>query len=296
VTARAAFWGRAKATGRAIVWIAAFALVGGAASWALSRLGPAPSPGWWLAWGALSSAVGFALATWLVGRVLDHRSWAELGWRPRGGVPRALGAGTALGAVMAAGAVGLALLAGGARFTATGEWAGWGKAALPLGVGFLLAALTEELMFRGYPLRRLADALGAGPATAVGAIGFGLAHLGNPSATAFSTLNVALAGVWLACAFFSPGAMPLAWGAHFGWNATLALGFRAPVSGYAFPVPAVAYRAGARSWIDGGAFGPEGGIVATLVMLAGTAAVVLWSRRAVPTLRDAERGSGGEAP
>src|SRR5256884_2421068 len=34
-------------------------------------------------------------------------------------------------------------------------------------------------------------------------------HLGNPGATAFSTLNVALAGVWLACAFFSPGGMPL---------------------------------------------------------------------------------------
>jgi membrane protease YdiL (CAAX protease family) len=280
VTARVAFLGRATAAGRAVLWVAVFALVGGGASWALFRLGPAPSPGWWLAWGSLSSAAGFAFATWFVGRVLDRRSWAELGWRPSSGVARALGAGTALGAVMAAGAVGLAVLAGGARFTTTGEWASWGTAALPLGVGLLLAALTEELMFRGYSLSRLADALGPGPATALGAVGFGLAHLGNPSATAFSTLNVALAGVWLACAFFSPGAMPLAWGAHFGWNATLALGFRAPVSGYAFPVPAVAYRAGARGWIDGGAFGPEGGIVATLVMVAGTAAIVLWSRRA----------------
>src|SRR5439155_935545 len=107
----------------------------------------------------------------------------------------------------------------------------------------------------------LSGAVGFALATWLGAIGFGLAHLGNPSATAFSTVNVALAGVWLACAFFSPGAMPLAWGAHFGWNATLALGFEAPVSGYVFPQPAIAYRAGAHGWIDGGAFGPEGGIV-----------------------------------
>src|SRR5204862_6973723 len=92
------------------------------------------------------------------------------------------------------------------------------------------------------------------------------------------TVDVARAGVSLACAFLSPGGMPLAWGAHFGWNATLALGFEAPVSGYVSPSPAVAYRAGPHGWIDGGAFGPEGGIVTTLVMLAGTVALVAWSR------------------
>src|SRR5256885_11648577 len=79
--------------------------------------------------------------------------------------------------------------------------------------------------------------------TSLGAIGFGLAHLGNPSATAFSTVNVALAGVWLACAFFSPGAMPLAWGPHFGWNATLPPGFEWAGGGYGFPQPAIPYRA-----------------------------------------------------
>lgn len=91
---------------------------------------------------------------------------------------------------------------------------------------------------------------------------------------------MALAGVWLACAFFSPGAMPLAWGAHFGWNATLALAFDAPVSGYAFAVPGIDYRPGTHAWVDGGAFGPEGGVAATLVMLAGSAGLAAWTRRA----------------
>jgi hypothetical protein len=36
----------------------------------------------------------------------------------------------------------------------------------------------------------------------------------------------------------------------------------------------VLYRPGAHAWIDGGAFGPEGGIVATVVICAGIAAVV----------------------
>ncbi len=238
-----------------------------------------PDARWELAWGSFVSALGFALATWLVGRLVERRSWADLGWRPVTGVPRGLLLGVAGGAVMAALAVGLAVMGGRAAVSHRGPWTAWSPAAIPLALGFLLAALTEELMFRGYPLRRLAHAIGATPATILAAIGFGLAHLGNPSATAFSTVNVALAGVWLACAFFSPGGMPLAWGAHFGWNATLALVFAAPVSGYAFPLPAFAYRPGPHGWIDGGAFGPEGGVVTTLVMVAGTAALIAWSRR-----------------
>jgi len=141
-------------------------------------------------------------------------------------------------------------------------------------VGFLLAALSEELLFRGFPLRRLADAIGPWAAMTVLAVGFGLAHLKNPNATAFSTINVALAGVWLSFAFFSPGGMGLAWGLHAGWNAGLALVFDAPVSGYPFSVPAVEFVPGRHAWVDGGAFGPEGGAVTTLVLIAGTLAVL----------------------
>ena len=280
--ARVSFAHRARAPAVAVAWIALFAGVGVGASVVVHQVPLHPDPRWWLAWSSLASVLGFGLATWVVGRWLDRRSWEALGWRPRTGGARALLLGAGAGGVMAATAVALAVAGGQTAVAARGEWAvwSWTAAALPLGAGFLLAALTEELMFRGYPLRRLAEAVGAGPATAIAGAGFALAHLGNPSATAFSTVNVGLAGVWLAAAFFSPGAMPLAWGAHFGWNATLALGFAAPVSGYAFPLPALEYRPGPHAWIDGGAFGPEGGIVATLVMLGGTAALVAWSRRA----------------
>ena len=102
------------------------------------------------------------------------------------------------------------------------------------------------------------------------AVLFGLLHAKNPNATVFSSVNVALAAIWLSIAFFSSGGMPLAWGAHFGWNAGLAILFDAPVSGYSFQVPVVEYTPGAHAWVDGAAFGPEGGIVATLALLAGT--------------------------
>ena len=224
---------------------------------------------WFVARNGGYMALGFGLATLVVGRLLNKYSWDSMGWRRGAGL--ALLRGTAAGAVMAVVATGLALVFG-ARLQFTGDWSVWAGVALPLIVGLVVAALAEELGFRGYPLRRLSDALGVIPALLLLSIVFGLVHIGNPSASVFGTVNVVLAGVWLAIAFFSSGGMGLAWGAHFGWNAGLAILFDAPVSGYRFEVPVVEYTPGAHAWVDGGAFGPEGGIASTIALLGG----ILW--------------------
>jgi hypothetical protein len=116
-------------------------------------------------------------------------------------------------------------------------------------------------------------------ATALLGVGFGVAHLGNPNVTPLGAVNIGIAAVWLAVAFFSAGGMPLAWGLHVGWNAGLGLGFEAPVSGLTFDLPLVDYAPGRHAWIDGGAFGPEGWLVGTLLFTAGTAALLAARRR-----------------
>ena len=211
--------------------------------------------------------IGFGLATYVIGRLLKKYSWSELGWRRP--ALRPFARGVALGAVMAASAIVLGVVFG-ARLHFTGDWSAWAAVALPLILGLVFAALGEELGFRGYPMRHLADAVGVLPAIIVLALPFAILHAWNPSATVFSTINVGLAAIWLSVAFFSTGGMPLAWGAHFGWNAGLAVLFDAPVSGFIFHVPVVEYTPGLHRWIDGGAFGPEGGIVATIALIAGT--------------------------
>jgi hypothetical protein len=214
----------------------------------------------------LFEVIGFGLATYVFGRRIHKHSWSELGWRRPALKPWLRG--LALGAVMASGAVGLAVVFG-ARVHFIGDWNAWAPIALPLIIGLIIAALGEELGFRGYPVRHLADAVGVLPAIVILALPFAIAHAWNPSATVFSTINVGLAAIWLSIAFFSTGGMPLAWGAHFGWNAALAILFDAPVSGFLFHVPVVEYTPGMHRWIDGGAFGPEGGIVATIALTAG---------------------------
>jgi len=274
MTARVSFADQSKRLGIALGWIGVYAVVGvGVAVGAYLLL-----PAWGGTAGSLArygvaELLGVGTATVVVGRLLNKHSWEQLGWR-RDGLALRLARGIGLGALMAALAIGLAVALDRASVRSTHDWSRWPAVALPLVIGLLCAALAEELMFRGYPLRRLADAVGPAPAMAVLAVLFGLAHAKNPSATVFSTVNVALAAVWLSFAFFSTGGMALAWGLHFGWNAGLALLFDAPVSGLTFNVPAVEYAPGAHAWVDGGAFGPEGGVVTTLVMILGTLAIV----------------------
>ncbi len=260
-----------KRVGIALGWVVLFGAMGIGVTIGLANALPGwGGRDWFVTRNGVYTVIGFGLATLVVGRWLNKYSWDSMGWKRgtalRGGV---LLRGTGIGAAMAALAIGLAVV-GGARLSFTSDWSVWAGVAVPLLIGLLLSALGEELGFRGYPMRRLADGIGVLPAMLLLALVFGLAHRGNPSATVFSTVNVALAAIWLTIAFFSSGGMPLAWGAHFGWNAGLALLFDAPVSGYTFQVPVVEYTAGARAWVDGGAFGPEGGIVATIALLAGT--------------------------
>ena len=253
----------------ALGWVVLFAAIAIGVTIGISELVPGwGGREWSVARTGIYEVIGFGLATVVVGRLLNKYAWPEMGWR-KTSFPKVF-VGASLGALMAAVAIGLAVVLDGARVHFTGEWSLWPRVALPLILGLVFAALGEELGFRGYPLRRLANTIGVLPAMLLLAMLFGLAHAKNPAATVFSTVNVALAAIWLSFAFFSSGAMPLAWGAHFGWNASLAILFDAPVSGYTFQVPVVEYTPGGHAWIDGGAFGPEGGIVSTVALLAGT--------------------------
>lgn len=286
--ARVSFPARLRETGVALLWLTLFAVVGLVVTLVLA--GTLPSVGgqmWWMARNGVYQLAGFFGATWLVGRFANQYSWDRMGWRRPAALPRHFLRGLALGGAMAALAVLLAVVSDGAELRFTGV-AGFLYVAGPLAVGLLTAALSEELMWRGYPLRRLADAIGPGAATVVLAIGFGSAHLSNPGTNLLSTVNIALAGVWLGVAFFTRGGMVLAWGLHLGWNAGLSLVFDAPVSGLAFDVPGADYTPGAHAWLDGGRFGPEGGVIGTVVFLLGM--LVLLGpglRRTGPSLREA---------
>jgi membrane protease YdiL (CAAX protease family) len=223
--------------------------------------------------------LAFGAATWVVGVKGLGLGATELRWRTRLGWARGIAAGLVFGILPAAVAMTLGVFTAGASWIHDGgSLAQWvtqvGRTVLILAP----AALAEELMFRGVPLVVTARAIGRMPAVLLLSVAFALAHLRNPDVTPAALGNIVLAGIFLSLAFFSPGGMWTAFGAHLGWNATLAA-LAAPVSGLPFDIPYIDYRSGGPGWLTGGAFGPEGGLLATVSLAATVVLVARWIRK-----------------
>lgn len=228
----------------------------------------------------VSQLLGFAAATWVVGFRALRLQRSDLRWAaPRTGAPGLL-TGLALGAA----AAGAALLA--AVVVANSHWSrdagGIGEyltQVIKTSLVLAPAALSEEVIFRGIPLVLLAAAIGRGSALVlVAGLVFALFHGLNPGITPLGLGNIALAGIFLGVAFYAPGGLWTAFGAHLGWNATLAA-LDAPVSGLPFSIPLIDYRAGEPVWLSGGRFGPEGGLLATGAITAALLVAARWTRR-----------------
>jgi len=221
-------------------------------------------------WGQAVSVVVMLVAAVIVNLALVVRGWATwktLGWN--GGVRdrAAFAFGTVFGLAVAFVALSIALVIGGARIEFTGEaFTAYLVVAGQVGLVLLVAALAEELLFRGYPLARLAVPVGKVGASVALAVVFAGAHILNPEVSTLGLVNIGLASLVLSAAFFTPGGLPLAWGIHLGWNGGLALGADAPVSGLTFDIPALEFVTGRSAWLTGGTFGPEGGIAASVAM------------------------------
>ncbi|MBI4522135.1 MAG: CPBP family intramembrane metalloprotease [Gemmatimonadetes bacterium] len=211
------------------------------------------------------------LAGWVMLR-LEGLSLGDLGFRlhARAAPQFALGLAGGISLVIAwaalaatGGALQVALerpVSGGAGQVAAGA-----LAALWL---FASPAAAEEALFRGYPYQLLVRSLGAVPATALAAVAFGLIHLVNPNATWIGALNTGLSGLLLSLVYLRSRSLWSATGLHLGWNFAIAFLVDLPVSGYDLvdtPYLSVALRG--PSWLGGGSFGPEGGLIATVVLV-----------------------------
>jgi uncharacterized protein len=140
-----------------------------------------------------------------------------------------------------------------------------------------VAALAEEVAFRGYPYQRLIDSIGPTAATIVFSLLFGVLHAFNPNATGASILVTVIAGLLFSVAWLRTHALWLGWGLHFSWNASMALLFGLPLSGNAGLGTIVRTNAFCHFWLTGGDYGPEGAALTGIVLLFAVVAVVLVS-------------------
>lgn len=153
-------------------------------------------------------------------------------------------------------------------------------------VFFNIAAAFEELTFRGYPLQTLLRDLHPAWAVIITSMLFSVVHAPNPHASTLGLLNTVLAGVWLAVAYLKTRNLWLCTSLHWSWNWTMNAIYGLPVSGLEGSVRNSLFRAtqAGPEWLTGGGYGPEGGLLATAVVSAGT--LVLWRARWL-VIRDA---------
>ncbi len=237
---------------------------------------------------AMLMLVASFAAAWPLLRWVDRRPWRWLGVGIDGRVPRRLLAGLVLGAAPLALVVAVMTAAGAFRYTAEpgtpGEW----LATAGLGLAWLaIPAASEEALFRGYPLRTLAEGAGPLAATLIMSTLFSLVHVGNPNVDALGLLNIFLAGVLLSAAVLWTGSLWLAFAIHLGWNWAIAGLLDLPVSGLAaLDAPYYDAHPLGPAWLTGGAFGPEGGLAATFAILLTIVLLRVYVRR----------GNGAAAP
>ncbi len=153
----------------------------------------------------------------------------------------------------------------------------WGEALLSL-LTLLAAALATEMAFRGYLFQRLIAA--TGPATATFLLSALSAFVSTSplNNTPFSFFVAFVSGILFCVAYLRTHALWLGWGLRFGWLASMGVLFGLPLSGSIDFASVVATDSSGRTWLTGGAYGPEGAVFAGLVLLGGVVAVYAFTR------------------
>lgn len=236
-------------------------------------------------------------AGYLCTRLLEGLPWRALGLTLHAHWLHDFLIGSAVGIVSLALAAAIATAAGGLRFTAssTEMFLQVGKTLASSALLFIVAALAEEAMFRGYPLQTLSRARLAWLGVFLTSVPFASIHLWNPNAGPGAFANTALAGVWLAIAYLRTRSLWFPLGIHWAWNWALGSLFGLPVSGLQIVShPLLQGNDLGPPWLTGGNYGIEGGVACTLALLLSTAFV--WRTRLVSASDEMKKLTSEENP
>ncbi len=141
----------------------------------------------------------------------------------------------------------------------------------PLFTGFILfivAGISEELFSRGYCIEVLKQTGKTSIAVLVSSLVFTALHLGNKNISFLAIFNVFLAGILFSNMYLKTGSIWLSTGYHIMWNFFEGTIFGFQVSGL-YVNGLYKVKNVTNNYINGGQFGPEGGIVVTIIITLG---------------------------
>ncbi len=219
-----------------------------------------------------TSITAVLIIVWV--RCFEHRSFLTLGFSCRGAVVEYV-IGAVGGILLFGCAVGICAMADVVRISASEAPPTLWQTLLFL-VGFLIQGLSEELLCRSFLMVSLSRQLPRWVCAWINAAVFSLLHLFNPGITLLSLLNIFLFGIFASILTLRRGSIWMVAALHSLWNFAQGNLFGIPVSGITgMPAPLSTTPVAGYDLLSGGAFGIEGGLAATFVLIAGIFIVVL---------------------
>lgn len=140
------------------------------------------------------------------------------------------------------------------------------KWALFWAIFFVVVALFEEFLFRGYALYTLADGIGFWPAAILLSVSFGAVHLRNPGEGWIGVAGVLFVGLFWSFTLKRTGSLWFALGMHAAFDFGETFLFSVPDSGMIFPGHLSNATLHGPNWLTGGTPGPEGSVFDFLIL------------------------------
>jgi len=128
------------------------------------------------------------------------------------------------------------------------------------GIFFLVVALYEDFLFRGYSLITLSETTGFWPAAILISALFGAVHLFNPEETLPGALGAACIGLFFCFTLRRTRALWFAVGLHAAWDWGESFLYSVPDSGTVSPGHLLNSSFRGARWLTGGSVGPEASV------------------------------------
>lgn len=201
-------------------------------------------------------------------RFIQKRRIRTLGFTKDGMVKEYL-VGAAAGFVIFSVAILLCVVTGALRLEGISDTFSVGVFVL-FALGYMVQGMAEEVLCRGYLMVSFSRRYPIAVAVIVNAVVFAALHLLNPGISLLAIINLILYGIFASCYFIRRGNI---WGIgafHSVWNLVQGNFYGIKVSGLEKTCTLFASSTTeGREIINGGAFGLEGGLAVTVVLVVG---------------------------
>jgi len=191
---------------------------------------------------------------------------SQQGLTMREGWPREAGMGVALGWSLAVVCVLLLTLDGGIAIVLNTQLSAWGWL-LADAAFFALAALAEEVAFRGYGFQRFVHTVGPLGASLAFAALYAVVQTLRPGSSKASVAVSVVFSLLLSLAYLRTRALWVSWGINFAWKASRALLFGLVIHGVSSHSSVVEGDPMGAFWLTGGGYGLDGSWMAFVLLI-----------------------------